>query len=337
MVFGREREGGASGTEAASLAITQYMEVDMTKNVLRVAALAVVLALLTLMVPSFTPLAIGEETALPTYAPITLPLTDATPIDYQEKTPYAPHQDDFLPDNAGYDDDSLHVKVEKFRVHDTDCLAVWVQIASPTQLRTELNKPYPSKATAKASVIAKRVNAVLAVNGDYFVYHNQGFVVRNGKTLREHYNDDYDTLIIDENGDFTIIQNTTKEKIAAFEGTIVQALSFGPGLVVDGVMATEYPLKANAPAKETQRIAIAQMGPLSYLIVTTEGPENKGSTGLTMAEFAQLLYDMGAQNAYNLDGGSSSSLILNNEKINSLSTGKIRSVGDIIYFVTDEE
>ena len=102
------------------------------KNVLRVAALTVALALLTLMVPSFTPLAIGEETALPTYAPITLPLTDATSIDYQEKTPYAPHQDDFLPDNAGYDDDSLHVKVEKFRVHDTDCLAVWVQIASPT-------------------------------------------------------------------------------------------------------------------------------------------------------------------------------------------------------------
>ena len=59
----------------------------MMKNVLRVAALAVVLALLTLMVPSFTPLAIGEETALPTYAPITLPLTDATSIDYQEKTP----------------------------------------------------------------------------------------------------------------------------------------------------------------------------------------------------------------------------------------------------------
>ena len=142
------------------------------------AALTVALALLTLMVPSFTPLAIGEETALPTYAPITLPLTDATSIDYQEKTPYAPHQDGFLPDNAGYDDDSLHVKVEKFRVHDTDCLAVWVQIASPTQLRTELNKPYPSKATAKASVIAKRVNAVLAVLSVVLFFLTQPLVWR---------------------------------------------------------------------------------------------------------------------------------------------------------------
>lgn len=48
---------------------------------------------------------------------------------------------------------------------------------------------------------------------------------------------------------------------------------------IDGVKTTEFPLKANTPNKETQRIAIAQMGPLSYLVVTTEGPENPGSTG----------------------------------------------------------
>lgn len=152
-------------------------------------------------------------------------------------------------------------------------------MASPTQLRTELNKPYPSKSTAKASVIAKRVNAVLAINGDYFVYHNQGFIVRNGEVLREKFNEDYDTLIIDDKGDFTIIPSTTEEEIRAFTGNIVQAFTFGPGLVIDGVKTTEFPLKANTPNKETQRIAIAQMGPLSYLVVTTEGPENPGSTG----------------------------------------------------------
>ena len=76
------------------------------------------------------------------------------------------------------------------------------------------------------------------------------------------------------------------------------------------------------------------MGPLSYLIIATEGPENKGSTGLTMPEVAQLCHDLGAQQAFNLDGGSSSTVVLNNEKINSLSTGKVRSIGDILYFVT---
>lgn len=307
----------------------------MGKTILRAVALVVMLALLALMVPTFTPLAVAEEfTEYPVYEPVTLPLTDAPTIDYQADTPYAPHADAYLPDETGYLDDSLSIRIEEFRAYDTTCLAAWIQVASPTQLRTELNKPYPSKSTAKASVIAKRVNAVLAINGDYFVYHNQGFIVRNGEVLREKFNEDYDTLIIDDKGDFTIIPSTTEEEIRAFTGNIVQAFTFGPGLVIDGVKTTEFPLKANTPNKETQRIAIAQMGPLSYLVVTTEGPENPSSTGLTLPEFAQVLYDLGAQNAYNLDGGSSSSLILNNKKINSLSTGKIRAVGDILYFIS---
>lgn len=307
----------------------------MGKTILRAVALVVMLALLALMVPTFTPLAVAEEfTEYPVYEPVTLPLTDAPTIDYQADTPYAPHADAYLPDETGYLDDSLSIRIEEFRAYDTTCLAAWIQVASPTQLRTELNKPYPSKSTAKASVIAKRVNAVLAINGDYFVYHNQGFIVRNGEVLREKFNEDYDTLIIDDKGDFTIIPSTTEEEIRTFTGNIVQAFTFGPGLVIDGVKTTEFPLKANTPNKETQRIAIAQMGPLSYLVVTTEGPENPGSTGLTLPEFAQVLYDLGAQNAYNLDGGSSSSLILNNKKINSLSTGKIRAVGDILYFIS---
>ena len=307
----------------------------MGKTILRAVALVVMLALLALMVPTFTPLAVAEEfTEYPVYEPVTLPLTDVPTIDYQADTPSAPHADAYLPDETGYLDDSLSIRIEEFRAYDTTCLAAWIQVASPTQLRTELNKPYPSKSTAKASVIAKRVNAVLAINGDYFVYHNQGFIVRNGEVLREKFNEDYDTLIIDDKGDFTIIPSTTEEEIRAFTGNIVQAFTFGPGLVIDGVKTTEFPLKANTPNKETQRIAIAQMGPLSYLVVTTEGPENPGSTGLTLPEFAQVLYDLGAQNAYNLDGGSSSSLILNNKKINSLSTGKIRAVGDILYFIS---
>lgn len=307
----------------------------MGKTILRAVALVVMLALLALMVPTFTPLAVAEEfTEYPVYEPVTLPLTDVPTIDYQADTPYAPHADAYLPDETGYLDDSLSIRIEEFRAYDTTCLAAWIQVASPTQLRTELNKPYPSKSTAKASVIAKRVNAVLAINGDYFVYHNQGFIVRNGEVLREKFNEDYDTLIIDDKGDFTIIPSTTEEEIRAFTGNIAQAFTFGPGLVIDGVKTTEFPLKANTPNKETQRIAIAQMGPLSYLVVTTEGPENPGSTGLTLPEFAQVLYDLGAQNAYNLDGGSSSSLILNNKKINSLSTGKIRAVGDILYFIS---
>ena len=56
----------------------------------RVVALLAALALLMLLAPSMTPLAIGEEAAAyPVYTPVTLAAQEVTPIPYTEKTPYA--------------------------------------------------------------------------------------------------------------------------------------------------------------------------------------------------------------------------------------------------------
>ena len=73
-------------------------------------------------------------------------------------------------------------------------------------------------------------------------------------------------------------------------------------------------------------MAICQTGPLEYLLITSEGPQNPGSTGLSIYQFVDLVSSMpGVQNAYNLDGGSSSTLVFrmdgkNWQKINALST-----------------
>ena len=311
----------------------------MGKTLIRIVLVVIALLMLALMVPSATPLAIGEE-AYPTYAPVELEAQSVEPIDYQADAPYAPNKDCYLPDKGGYVDPSISVRIETMRAYDTTIQLTWVQIADATQLRAELAKPYPSKANVRGDTLAKRVGAVLAINDDWFMHRKEGFIVRNGEVLRENYSELYDCLIIDDKGDLHIILEPTEEKIKAFEGNIVQALAFGPGLVMDGVKREDFEadgpgiLKECTPQKETQRIALCQMGPLSYLIVATEGPENKGSTGLTMDEFAQLCYDLGAIQAFNLDGGSSSTVVLDNKKINSLSTGKIRSIGGILYFVT---
>lgn len=311
----------------------------MGKTLIRILAVVLLLVLLAFLVPSATPLAIGEE-AYPVYSPVTLEAQSVEPIDYLADTPYAPGKNNYLPDKAGYVDPSISVRVETMRAYDTTIQLTWVQIADASQLRSELTKPYPSKSTARGDTLSKRVNAVLAINDDWFMHRKEGFIVRNGEVLRTNYSELYDCLIIDDKGDLHIILEPTEEKINAFEGKIVQALAFGPGLVMDGVKREDFTatgpgiLKECTPTKETQRIALCQMDTLSYLIVATEGPENKGSTGLTMPEFAQLCYDLGAKQAFNLDGGSSSTVVLNNKKINSLSTGKIRAIGGILYFVT---
>ena len=185
-------------------------------------------------------------------------------------------------------------------------------------------------------MITAAYNGIVGINGDYFAYHSQGIVVRNGRQLRNRPNKGRDTLIIDANANFTIIKDTTAELYEAFEGEVIHAFCFGPGLVVDGEPLTsldEVTLDCGK-GRKTQRIAIGQTGPLEYVMVTCEGPENKGSVGFDLLQMAALCKELGCINAYNLDGGSSSSLVLNNKKINSLSTGKIRSIGDILYFIT---
>ena len=49
-----------------------------------------------------------------------------------------------------------------------------------------------------------------------------------------------------------------------------------------------------------------------------------------------LTYALGAKQAFNLDGGSSTWLVLNDERINTMNTKNFRIVQDILYFATAE-
>lgn len=264
------------------------------------------------------------------------------PLPYEmAPAPYEPHEECFLPDNGGYHDDSLDIRVEVFRRGETNVMAVYVTVADASQLRTGSAAPNKPLSMSPVTVdrIARRYNAVLAINGDYYTYENskKGVIVRNGEWLRENYAWERDTLIIDANGDFTIIP-TTEEAFQAFEGEIIHAFWFGPGLVVNGERISDEKieeLKMNVgKGKKTQRMVLAQLEPLSYLILTCEGPENEKNAGFTLAEMADLCLEMGCVNAYNLDGGSSSTVALNYEKINALSSHKNRPVCDVVYFCT---
>lgn len=129
-------------------------------------------ALLAMLCP-----ALAEET---TYEP--LPWLDSTGRKLLA-APYLPNPDCYLPDQGGYHDDSLDIRVETSywtqdieRVDEpgegtTTVMAVYVKITDPTQIRTALASPYPSKNTERVERMASRNNAVLAINGDYFIYH----------------------------------------------------------------------------------------------------------------------------------------------------------------------
>ena len=250
--------------------------------------------------------------------------------------PHPPHDECYLPDGAGYHDDSLDIAVSTYRAYDTTVMAVHVTLTDVSQFRANLSVPYPHKQEVLVSTMAKKARAVLAINGDFFMFHDEGIAMRNGVLYREKPTSARDTLIVDQQGDFHIIAPTTQSDWLKWKDNALHVFCFGPALVQDGVPLTD-PEKVHLDLgknKTTQRIAIGQVGPLEYLILATEGPENSGSRGLTIYEMAQLCLDVGMTNAYNLDGGSSSTIVLNNRKINSVSSNKNRPVGDCIWFPT---
>ena len=258
--------------------------------------------------------------------------TRFAPLPIDDSPGLAAPESAYLSDEKGYEDESLHVRIETDRAFETDIMLAYVRIAHPSQMRTTMAGRYGTTKVASPSVLAKRVNAVLAVNGDFFNYRNSGYLVRQGELLRDNPSVRHDLLIVDENGDFVVIEEPTPEKIAAYTGTIVNSFNFGPALITGGKRILPVKLTDKGAKKKAQRVAACQTGPLSYLFIATCGPENYGSVGLTLEEFSEYVGGLkGIETAYNLDGGASSAIVLQGVKIN---TRKVRELCDMIYFST---
>ena len=162
--------------------------------------------------------------------------------------------------------------------------------------------------------------------------------MRQGKILRKKGNGNFDLLMVDREGDFHILQKADNEDVAEVIDQAVNIFTFGPALVVDGLPKYGSVNGNIGSGKPTQRMAICQAGKLEYLLITCEGPENPGSVGLTIDQFVELISSFPeVEHAYNLDGGSSATMVFrvgeeNWRKINAQSSRKIRPLKDIVYF-----
>ncbi len=264
----------------------------------------------------------------------------------------APHAESYLPAgteegaglkvSAGYADPSITVSLGFGRIYETNFVYARIRIASPSQLRTLLASPINSNRTTLGPGLAKRVNAVLAVNGDYCGGENavNGCIMRQGDMLRLKCTGNRDLLMIDRKGDLVILPGATNEDITALQEQAMQIFTFGPTLILNGEPQYGYENRQMATHKSAQRMAICQTGELEYLVLASEGPEDPGSRGLTIDQLVDLLdYFPDIQTAYNLDGGGSTTLVFrkndnNWEKVNTPNTGKVRALKDIIYFAT---
>ena len=259
------------------------------------------------------------------------------PIDLSGGMPYG---EESCLSNTLYEDESLRVEVTEDVVGTTRVVIARVRIADPSQLRTAPAYAFDRDQTAMMDAIAQRVNAVLAINGDYYSYQatRGGYMIRQGETYIDKPIKGRDVLIIDGNGDFTIEHEITEETLEKYEamGGIINSFNFGPGLIVDGEMTDSFGAAYNSPKIKAARSCIAQVrrGEMEYLCIVTESSDDSAGGGLTLREFAEYVATMGVENAYNLDGGNSAAMIYLGEKITPVDDRDHRPLSDIIYFAS---
>ena len=259
---------------------------------------------------------------------------------------YPPRRDGWISEHE-YQDESIHVQVyskgrkPKSSKTKTVCRWVTVKIADPSQLRTAMsNDNYNDPSYVPATQMARAVNAVVALNGDFFKYnYDQGYVLRQGVFYRDALDGTWDSLIIDNRGDFHDVPAATSESMAAAIASLaeqgrqpVNVFTFGPVLVKDGEIPDPLP-EQHYHKLATQRIALLQLGELEYAVMEIDSDAGNGS-GMNLEELARYILEVfpDCKMAYNLDGGGSTHLIVNGRQIHK--TVSSRAVCDIIYFAS---
>lgn len=235
--------------------------------------------------------------------------------------------------DTSYTSSGLKITLTQKRSNDTTIYIADVQTADSSHLKTAFaENTYGRNIKETTSAIAEENDAVLAINGDYYGFRNAGFVLRNGVLYRDTANEDTDALVIDKEGNFSIVNESQTDAASLTDAQ--QILSFGPALVEDGEIVVTTDSEVSQSMTSNPRTAIGQIGENHYVIIVSEG-RTEESAGLSLYQLAEEFQALGATIAYNLDGGGSSTLYFNGEVINQTVGGSgssERSVSDILYF-----
>ena len=235
---------------------------------------------------------------------------------------------------GAWSDENVSVTVTQYRAYDTDIYVADVTLSAPEFLKTAFaGNAYGRNIKEKTSVMASENNAILAINGDYYGARERGYVIRNGVLYRETPAGG-DVLAIMADGSFQIADDRTVTAKELLDAGAVQALSFGPALLKDGVIAVTEGQEVGKAMASNPRTAVGVLGDLHYLFVVADG-RTEQSAGMSLHELAEFLQRLGADTAYNLDGGGSSAMVFDGEIVNRPTTSgnsvKERSVSDIVY------
>ncbi len=238
--------------------------------------------------------------------------------------------------DSSYVSDNISINIITFEEYNTQIYAAEVILSDSSYLRAGLaNGVFGRNVSETTSEIAEDNNAILAINGDYYGFRDKGFVMRNGYLYRStaRRGTGNEDLVIYDNGDLEIVDESTSDASALETAGAVQIFSFGPGLIENGEITVDENSEVEQSMTSNPRTAIGQIGQLHYIFLVSDGRTDE-SAGLTLLELAQVMSELGGTMAYILDGGCASSMWFMGEVVNNPTNGHKsgeRSVSDIVY------
>jgi exopolysaccharide biosynthesis protein len=196
---------------------------------------------------------------------------------------------------------------------------------------------YGENITETTSAIAQEHNAIFAINGDYYGFRDTGIVIRNGVVYRDE--GARQGLAFYKDGTVKVYDETTTTADQLIAEGVWNTLSFGPSLLNNGEIASgieDVEVDTNfgnhSIQGEQPRTAVGVIDQNHLVFVVVDGRSPGYSAGVTMTGLAQIMKDLGATTAYNIDGGGSSTMYFNGSLVNNpLGENKERGTSDILY------
>lgn len=195
---------------------------------------------------------------------------------------------------------------------------------------------YGENVYERTSDMAKRCQAVFAVNGDCYGWRSDGIVIRNGELFRDE--PARSGFAAYEDGHMECYEETSASGQDLADNHVWTTFTFGPALVKEGALpealdrSHKYAVDIQSISRRNPRTAVGMISEGHYVFVVVDGRQAGYSRGMYLDELAELMQGLGCREAYNLDGGASVTMYFKGEVVNhsSYHSGD-RPVTDCIF------
>ncbi|WP_461205851.1 phosphodiester glycosidase family protein [Clostridium sp. DL1XJH146] len=281
-----------------------------------------------------------EPTSINTFADTNT--TDTTIDSIDSDTDATTTSNNIYYDDSTYKSDNIEINIEKIETGSgSDKITYFVAdiiLEDSTYLNSAFAKnAFGSNIVETTSEIAENNDAIFAINGDYYGFRSDGVLIRNGVLYRDiptrtgaAFYTDGSLLTYDE-------EEVSSEEL--LDMGVTNTYSFGPILISDGEVTkdfTDTKIDSNFGNRtidgSNPRTGIGMIEPNHFVFIVVDGRDTGYSKGMTLSEFANVFDELGCTEAYNLDGGGSSTMYFMGNVVNDpLGKGEERSVSDIIF------